>query len=88
MQEVSGVFQPGIFSFSYGRKSEEKTKTAKIDGKVSFTAGQFARCLALNEPPVIRSQKSNWKSLDNVGNKRVLSKILCATYEGCKGRYM
>ena len=33
VQEVSGVFQLGIFSFTYERKSEEKTKTAKqIDG--------------------------------------------------------
>ena len=38
---VSGVFQPGIFSFSYERKSEEKMKTAgQIDGQVLFTAGQ------------------------------------------------
>ena len=28
VQEVSGVFQTGIFSFSYKRKKEEKTKTA------------------------------------------------------------
>ena len=33
VQEVSGVFQPGIFSFSYERKSEEKMKTAgQIEG--------------------------------------------------------
>ena len=52
VQEVSGVFQPGIFSFSHERKHEEKTKTAgQIDGKVSFTAGQFSWCLALNKPP-------------------------------------
>ena len=31
---------------------EEKTKTAgQIDGEVLFTAGQFAWCPALNEPP-------------------------------------
>jgi len=50
VQEVSGVLQPGIYDFSYERKLEEKTKTAgQID--VSFTAGQFARCPALYEPP-------------------------------------
>ena len=33
VQEVSGVFQPGSFSFSYESKKEEKTKTAgQIDG--------------------------------------------------------
>ena len=51
MQEVSEVVQPRIFSFSFERKFKEKTKTAgQIDGEVSFTAGQFAWCLALNEP--------------------------------------
>ena len=55
VQEVSGVFQPGIFSFSYDRKYEGKTKTAgQIDGYVSFTAGQFAQCPALNEPPGLK----------------------------------
>ena len=52
MHEVSGFFQLGIFRFSYERKEEEKTKTAgQTDGSVSFTAGQFARCPDLNEPP-------------------------------------
>ena len=29
VQEVSGVFQLGIFSFSYERKLEEKIKTVR-----------------------------------------------------------
>jgi len=33
VQEVDGVLQPGVFSFSYENKEEEKTKTAgQIDG--------------------------------------------------------
>ena len=34
-------------------------KTAgQIDGEVSFIAGQFARCLALNEPPGLGETES------------------------------
>ena len=48
---------------------KEKTKTAgKIDGEVSFTAGQFSRCLPLNVPPgiihVIESHENfAWETL-------------------------
>ena len=41
VHKVSGVLQPGTSSFSFERKKEKKTKTA----------GQLARCPALNEPP-------------------------------------
>jgi len=61
VQEVSEVLQPGMFTFSYERKQEEKTKTAgKIDGQVLFTAGQFARAQPLMSP--LQQLKSNVKS--------------------------
>ena len=31
-------------------KKRRREQPAKIDGSVSFTAGQFVRCPALNEP--------------------------------------
>ena len=63
----------GQWGFSVGHFEvflmKEKTKTAgKIDGEVSFTAGQFSRCLPLNVPPgiihVIESHENfAWETL-------------------------
>ena len=48
-----GFFSWAFLVFLLKESKKRRQKTARqIDGGVSFTAGQFARCQALNEPPV------------------------------------
>ena len=53
-------------------EESKKTKTAgQIHGEVLFTAGQFAQCLALNEPPA----KLKIEALEQAHNSNPSCKI-------------